>query len=336
MFNLPEGSGLGYAISAITVHKNQNQTFDGSPPTYELFNLANDLHETTDLSASEPDLLASLIPLVEGTHEVANSRYFRSDDEFFTTHNLGVAAYQIGIPDGSGAHNGYRLTPTGTGNGFNYLPYSNGLNESTRFSWILQFPSEGAASFLVGGTNDPTQCLTARIDSSSLTLSINYLGTSITSTTLATEDMPNNRAECLFDIDPTTGIGEFTVGTTSLPFNLATSISPLRFWGYEIESATVQASRPRWQLGDISTTTFDLGFNDENITIDYRSPYSTGQSVTAQYSTDLIDWFDNPPGLLDARSANSQGELLGTWTLSKEGLLPRNNESFFLRVKIEQ
>jgi len=309
---------------------------DGSAPTYELFNLATDLHETTDLSAIEPTILASLIPLVEGTHEVSESRYFRSDDEFFTKTNLTVAAYQIGILDGSGASNGYSLTPSGTGSGFNYLPFSDGLSEQATFTWTMQFPSVGAASFLLGGSNNVATSLAVRIDPSSLSLQVLKNGAAVANTTLAGTDMPGNRAECTMRIDPATGSGEVVIGLTTLAFNMASNIGPLRFWGYEVESNLVQTSRPRWQIGTIDSGAVLLKSGIGAVTGSYRLPYSLGQNITTQYSIDMKTWFDNPPGLLDSRSTNSQGEIQGSWYLSKDSILPRQHDQIFLRIRSSQ
>ncbi|GHC46498.1 sulfatase-like hydrolase/transferase [Roseibacillus persicicus] len=309
---------------------------DGRPPTYELFNLATDLHETTDLSASEPEVLARLIPLVEGTHEVSNFRYFRADDEFFTRTNLTASAYQIGVPDGSGADNGYSLAPDGTGSGFNYLPFSSGLNQVARFTWTMQFPSGGAASLLLGSVNDPAQCFSVWVEPATLSLSASYPGATDASAVLAIADLADNRLECVLELDPTTGKGEVTVGSTVLLFDFAANLGPLRFWGYEVEGATVQVSRPRWQLGRVETAVLDLGQSGDDFVAQYRLPFSPGQSATPQYSFDMQTWFDNPPGLLDTRSASSQGELLGTWTLSKDGLLPRSSKRLFLRSRVKQ
>ncbi|MDB4408783.1 sulfatase-like hydrolase/transferase [Akkermansiaceae bacterium] len=309
---------------------------NSSPPTYELFNLARNLHETTDLSATNPAILASLIPLVEGTHEVPESRYFRSDDEFFTRTNLTASAYQIGIPDGSGASNGYSLDPSGTGSAFNYLPFSDGLNKTVSFTWTLEFPLGGAASLLLGAVNDPSQCLAIQVDPSTLALSVSYPGSPSVNTTLGAGDMPNDRAKCLLKLDPVSGAGEVAIGSTVFPFDLAVNIGPLKFWGYEIKREIVRASRPRWQLGSVESTGLNFGVDSENFTGAYRMPFSSGQTITAQYSSDMITWYDNPPGLLDTRSTNSQGELIGSWSLSKDGLLSRHNGRLFLRNRVER
>jgi len=308
---------------------------DGSPPTYELFNLAADLHETTDLSGSQPAILASLIPLVEGTHEVSDSRYFRADDEFFTQTNLTASAYEIGVPDGSGASNGYSLTPSGTGSGFNYLPFSSGLSEAASFTWTMEFPSSGAASFLLGAVNDPALCLAVRIDPSTLALEVSYEGALVTSGTLIAADIPDGRAECLMRFNPATGAGEVVVGSTGLPFDLAGVVGPLQFWGFEVESTTVRTSRPRWQLGSADAGGVHLHDGSGIIDASYQLPFAAGQSFTTQFSADLIHWHDNPPGLIDTRSTNSRGQIQGTWHLPEGGLLPRHHGQLFLRSRID-
>ncbi|MEP4076698.1 sulfatase-like hydrolase/transferase [Haloferula sp.] len=309
---------------------------DGSPPTYELFNLASDQYETMDMSGSQSGILESLIPLVEGTHEVSDSRYFKSDDEFFTRTNLTASAYQIGIPDGSGADNGYSLSPSGTGSCFNYLPFSEGLNEEATFTWTVEFPSGGAASFLLGGSNDPALCLAVRIDPNTLALEVSHAGSPSTSTTMGMEDLPGDRAECSMRLDPLTGAGEVTVGATVLPFDFGAAIGPLQFWGFEVESSTVRTSRPRWQVG--STDVGALVLHDGTGIIDatYRLPFKLGQTVMPQYSLDLETWFDNPPGLIDVNSVDSQGSLHGSWHLPEDSLLPRYNSQVFLRNRIDQ
>ena len=304
---------------------------NGSPPTYELFNLANDPYETTDLSGSEPGILASLIPLVEGTHEVSDSRYFKADDEFFTRTNLTASAFQIGVPDGGGAENGYRLSPSGTGSCFNYLPFSSGMDEEAVFTWTMQFPSEGAASLLLGGVNDASSCLSVRIHAATRDLVVSHGGDAAASTTLAVEDMPADRAECWMSLDPVSGSGQVVVGSTVLPFDLGTQVSPLRFWGYEVENQVVQVSRPRWQLGSSEAGSVRMGKGTGAIQASYVLPFAPGQSVTAQYSTDLFHWYDDPPGLIDTRSANSQGQIQGSWSLPADSLLPRNHQKIFLR-----
>ncbi|MDP0492268.1 MAG: sulfatase-like hydrolase/transferase [Verrucomicrobiota bacterium JB023] len=308
---------------------------DGRPPTYELFNLATDQHETTDLSLSEPDKLAQLIPLVEGTHEVPNYRYFRADDEFFTKSNLTASAAEMGVPDGSGSENGYTLTPSGVGSGFNYLPFSDGINEMTTFTWSIEFPSGGAASLLLGEVNEVSQCLAVRIESATRELSVSYQGSTWASTTLDASDLTGNRAESALTLEPASGRGSIRVGSTILPFEGGVPINPLRFWGYEVESAAINASRPRWAPASSGAVAVELKDEGGHYAASYRIPFTPGQTVTTQYSTDLQTWHDHPPGLIDTRSTSSQGELLGTWTLSKDSLLPRSQRQLYLRSKVE-
>ncbi|MGD9419943.1 MAG: sulfatase-like hydrolase/transferase [Verrucomicrobiota bacterium JB025] len=304
---------------------------DGSAPTYELFNLADDLYETTDLSATEPEVLARLIPLVEGTHEVALSPYFRADDEFFTLTNLTASAYQTGTPDGSGASNGYSLTPNGTGSGFNYLPFETGLSETATFTWTLEFPSGGAASLLLGGVNDAGSCLAVRVDADAGTVEVSHAGAWAASGGFD----GGNSAECQLRIDPMSGSGELVIGSTVLPFELATAPGALRFWGYQVESETVRASRPRWQVGTIGSGAFQAMEGGGVFDMFYQIPFSVGQSITPQYSTGLDAWYNDPPGLLEIRSTNSQGKLEGTWSLPSDSLLPRQNDRMFLRSAID-
>ncbi|MBK1829919.1 sulfatase-like hydrolase/transferase [Verrucomicrobiaceae bacterium R5-34] len=309
---------------------------NGSAPTYELFNLSNDPYETTDLSASETTILQNLIPLVEGTHEVTRSTYFKADDEFFTWSNLTPAAYQIGTRDGSGAADGYSLTASGTGSGFNYLPFSGGLTQEATFTWTMQFPSGGAASFLLGASNTPSQCLAVRINASNSVLEISYAGSAVTSTTLAAADFPSERAECQMQLNPSTGIGTITIGTTVLNFDLTTSIGPLQFWGYQVESSsTLQASRPRWSLETKRINALEISDGLGAIDVNYQLPFLLGQSITPQYSLDMETWYDNPPGLQDIKSVDSQGQVRGSWSLSKDSLLPRNHSRLFFRARVD-
>ncbi|MGD7654466.1 MAG: hypothetical protein ACQCXQ_14705, partial [Verrucomicrobiales bacterium] len=67
----------------------------------------------------------------------------------------------------------------------------------------------------------------------------------------------------------------------------------------------------------------------------YQIPFSVGQSITPQYSTGLDAWYNDPPGLLEIRSTNSQGKLEGTWSLPSDSLLPRQNDRMFLRSAID-
>jgi hypothetical protein len=113
-----------------------------------------------------------------------------------------------------------------------------------------------------------------------------------------------------------------------LTFDFSASVGPLRFWGYEVESAAVHASRPRWQVG---STHAAIRATSGGINVHYSLPATAGQSVTPQYSTDLGSWHDNPPGLVDVRATNSQGQVEGAWHLPADSLLPRMNERLFLR-----
>ncbi len=301
---------------------------NGSPPTYELYNLATDLYETTNLANIETAVRDRLIPLVEGSHEVTDAKYFTADDEFFTRTNLVAAAYQIDTPDGSGAANGYTLTPTGTGTGFNYLPFETGLIDTATFTWTFEFPSTGAASLLLGPSNDPAQCLGVRVDAASMTLETSFPGAASASAAIGAADLPGNRAECLLSVNPVTGAGKVVLGSTTLTFDFSVSVGPLRFWGYEVESAAVRASRPRWQAGAPHAA---IHATPGGIDVHYSLPATAGQSVTPQYSADLESWHDNPPGLVDIRATNSQGQVEGAWHLPADSLLPRMNERLFLR-----
>ncbi|MGE9270137.1 MAG: sulfatase-like hydrolase/transferase, partial [Verrucomicrobiales bacterium] len=306
----------------------------GSAPTYELFDLEADPYETTDLSARESERLQRLIPLVEGTHEVSSSTYFKADDEFFSWTNLSRAAYQIGTLDGSGAAYGYTLTPSGAGSCFNYLPFEDGLLDSATFTWTFEFPSGGAASLLLGGVNDPEECLAVRIDPQALSLNVSYGGENVASSVLTADDLSGSRAECALDIHPVTGVGEVRLGAQTLTFQAGPAMGALRFWGYLVESASVRASRPRWVLGQHRQSALQIEVKGGFITGAYELPYSPGESTGIQFSFDLENWTDQPPGLLDLRSTNSQGRLQGSWSLSQDSLLPRNNESLFLRARI--
>ncbi|MGJ8657804.1 MAG: sulfatase-like hydrolase/transferase [Akkermansiaceae bacterium] len=307
----------------------------GGVPSYELFDLGVDPYETNDLSASESVVLGRLIPLVEGTHEVPVATYFRADDEFYSKTNLAAAGYVIDTPDGSGASNGYSLTASGVGSGFNYLPFSDGVTGEVSFDWVMQFPAGGAGSFLVSGVNSTGGSLKVRIDADDLRLEVIRNGGVVTSGALAEGDVPSGMAECVMRFNPATGVGEVEVGAVTLDFDLAASFGALRFWGYEVESSTVQTSRPRWQVGASGEGTVVLREGEGLINASYRFPSAVGESVVTQYSTDLITWYDNPPGLLDSRSINSQGEVQGVWNLPMDSLLSRQNERLFLRIKTE-
>ncbi|WP_372806109.1 sulfatase-like hydrolase/transferase [Pontiella sp.] len=308
---------------------------DVSPPTYELFNLAEDLYETNDLSATETEILARMIPLVEGSHEVTMSAYFKADDEFYTKTGLTAASYLFGSYDSAGANNGYTLTPSGTGSGFNYLPFETGLSDSVRFDWKLGFPSSSAASFLVGNANDVSQCLAVRIDASSSQVAVSYPGQTTVSATLAAEDFAGSLAECELVVDPATGAGQVVIGSTSVPFDFSADLGPLRYWGYEVESSAVRASRPRWRVTSPEGGVQQLVDNGDGIlTADYTVPAAHGdEDITTQYSTNLVDWADHPPGLMDLRYTESQGVRRGTWTLPADSLLPRNNNNLYIRIK---
>ncbi|MGD9420344.1 MAG: sulfatase-like hydrolase/transferase [Verrucomicrobiota bacterium JB025] len=310
----------------------RDRATDGSAPTYELFNLASDPYETSDLSGTETAMLGRLIPLVEGTHEVRTSTYFRADDEFFTWSNLTPSAYQIGTPDGSGASNGYSLTSGGTGYGFNYLPFESGLSELVTFTATLQFPSGGAGSLLLGATNDRAQAFAVRIDSDKRLLEVRHQSSVIASGSFVASDFPGSRAEITLVLDPGSGAGEVRLGSLSLPFAVGSSVAPLQFWGFEVESTTMETSRPRWQLGGGLTGSIRLRRESGMLVVEYQQPLlSAGDVVIPQFSYDLRDWHDDPPGLIDLRSAGSQGEVTGVWVLSEDSLLPRNHASLFFR-----
>ncbi|WP_372806107.1 sulfatase-like hydrolase/transferase [Pontiella sp.] len=312
----------------------RDRATDGSAPTYELFNLAADLYETTDLSATETEILARLIPLVEGTHEVPVSTYFKADDEFFTKNSLTVAAHLFGAYDAAGANNGFELTPSGTGSGFNYLPFETGLVHAAQFDWKFNFPSSSAASFLLGEANDASQCLAVRIDAGSSQVVISCPGQTSLMTTLPAADFAGSTAECMLELDPVTGAGQLVVGSTILPFDFATDLGALQFWGYEVESAAVYASRPRWRMMPSTGGVQQLVDGKGILAADYTVPSAHGdEEVVLQYSTDLQGWTANPPGVIDLRSTGSQGELQGSWTLPADSLLPRNNDALFIRVQ---
>lgn len=313
----------------------RDRATNGAAPTYELFNLANDPLEANDLSGSESTRLSRLIPLVEGSHEPTIAAYFKVNDEFFTKSNLTEAAYQIGSPDGTGSSNGYSLTSTATGHGFNYLPFEAGLSSAATFRATLQFPAGGAGSFLLSSTHSPAQALAIRINSDTLLLEIRYQGTVLTSGNFAADDFPTSRAQLTLRLDPNSGSGTARLGTFELPFDLGTTAAPLRFWGYEVEATTMQTSRPQWQLGNTLDGTFVLRMEPGTIVGDYQLPLSAGDSLVPQFSADLQNWFDNPPGLSDLRSTGSQGEVSGRWTLPRDSLLPRSFEQLYFRYRSE-
>ncbi|MGJ8723619.1 MAG: sulfatase-like hydrolase/transferase [Roseibacillus sp.] len=307
----------------------------GAAPTYELFNLANDPLEANNLSGSEAALLNRLIPLVEGSHEPTLGAYFKVNDEFFTKSNLTESAFQIDTPDGTGTSNGYSLVSSGTGHGFNYLPFETGLSEPTSFNATLQFPSGGAGSFLLSPINDPAQALAVRINSDTLLLEVLHQGSLIANDSFTTADFSGNRAELTLVLDPNNGVGEVQLGSFALSFNLGTAISPLQFWGYQVESTTLQTSRPQWQIGTGLNGTFCIRMEPGSILGDYQLPLSAGNALVPQFSYDLKNWFDNPPGLIDLRSTGSQGEVSGLWTLPDDSLLPRSTEQLFFRYRSE-
>ena len=311
----------------------RDRATDGSAPTYELFNLASDPYETTDLSGTETTIFNRLIPLVEGTHEVRDSTYFRTDDEFFTLSNLTPSAFQIGPIDGSGASNGYSLTSGSTGYGFNYLPFENGVGERASFTSILQFPTGGAGSFLLGSTTNRTQALAVRVDSDALLIEVRNQTGALASGNFAAGDFPGNRAELTLEIDPVSGTGEVRLGGFSLPFNVGAAIAPLQFWGYEVESTTMESSRPKWSLGSRATGSIRLWNGPGAIFGDYLLPASPGDTLVPQFSYDLFTWHNNPPGLIDLRSTGSQGGVSGTWMLAEDSILPRSTDQLFFRYR---
>ena len=311
----------------------RDRATNGSAPNYELFNLATDPLEANDLSGTETALLNRLIPLVEGSHEPTVSQYFKVNDEFFSKSNLAESAYQIGTPNGTGASNGYSLTSNGTGRGFTYLPFETGLDQAAVYNAIMQFPSGGAGSFLLTPVNDPAQSLAIRIDSDALLLEVRHQGNLIASDNFSAEDFPNNRAELSLLFDPTTGTGGVELGGFTLAFELDTAIAPLQFWGYEVEDTTLQAGRPQWQLGTGLDGDFSIRMEPGSLVGEYQFPLSAGDNLVPQFSHDLQEWHDNPPGLIDLRSTGSQGEGSGFWTLSEDSLLLRNSDKLFFRYR---
>ncbi|MFC7338855.1 sulfatase-like hydrolase/transferase [Haloferula chungangensis] len=308
---------------------------DGSAPSYELFNLASDPYETTDLSGTETSILGKLIPLVEGTHEVRGATYFRTDDEFFTLNNLTPSAFQIGPPDGSGASNGYRLSSGGTGYGFNYLPFEDGLSEPVSFTSVLQFPAGGAGSFLLSSTTNRAQAIAVRVDSDAMLLEVRNQSGVLSSKDFKPADFPNSRAEVTLEIDPLSGAGEVRLGNASLSFNAGGPMSPLQFWGYEVEGTTLEVNRPQWRLESRKTSSIHLDEESGFLVGGYRLPLSVGDDLVPQFSHDLREWHDNPPGFIHQRSMGSQGEVSGTWYLGQDGLLARSTASLFLRYRID-
>jgi len=295
-----------------------------NPPTYELFDLATDINEATNLATARPDILNPLIPLVDGSHEATAA--FRPDDEFFSRNNLTPAYGSLDFP--------FKLTPTGAGTGFNYLPFVTGLNQSATFYWKFQFPSAGAAAFLLGTNNNAAQTLAVRFDPATRQLSVSYPGKPAVTTNLPAADFTNSIADCRLALDPVTGAGQVFVGSSAVAFNFATAVGPLRFWGYQVETAMIQASQPRWRITDGTLGRITLQRVGNRLVGDYAISGIVGSQVIHQYSPDLQNWYDNPPGLSDIRATGSQGATEGRLTLPMDGVLSGYNQ-LFLRLRVQ-
>ncbi len=306
---------------------------DGSPPTYELFNLVSDPYEETNLAGSQSAIRDRLIRLVEGTHEPTDAQYFKFNDEFFTKTNINESAFVIAPPDGTGRSDGYRLATTGTGSCFNYLPFENGLNERAVFGWTMQFPSGGTAALLLGPVNDPAQCFQVRIDSQTREATVSEPGGGSATVTLAAADFPANRAECLLTVDPSSGVGTLNIGSSSLPFNFSRALGPFFYWGYEVTGTALECSRPQWTTGAAGSASNRIRIVDGMTRVDYSLPTLLGEAGVPQYSRDLVNWFDNPPGSIDLRSSGSQHGGEGVLLLPAESLLPRLHDRLFFRIR---
>ncbi|GHC48709.1 hypothetical protein GCM10007100_13300 [Roseibacillus persicicus] len=307
---------------------------DINPPNYELFNLASDPLESNDLSGSESEILNRLIPLIEGTHEVPVDRYYRDFEEFFVQSGFSDnSGFKIRELDGSGASNGYSLTSTNVGYGFNYLPFETGLSQAVTFDLVMQFPSGGAGSFLLGASDTRAEALALRIDSDNQLLEVLSQGNAIASGQFQAADFAGNRAELTLAFAPTTGVGEVQLGDFSLSFSAGTSFNPLQFWGYEVENTTMETSRPRWKLGSFAGAAIDLKQQGGSLFGSYQLPLSVGETVVPQYSFNLETWYDHPPGLRVAQSSGSQGEVFGFWALPDDNFLRQNSERLFLRYR---
>ncbi|MGD7654467.1 MAG: hypothetical protein ACQCXQ_14710, partial [Verrucomicrobiales bacterium] len=134
---------------------------------------------------------------------------------------------------------------------------------------------------MLGGVNEAGSSQAVREDADAGTVEVSHAGAWAASGGFD----GGNSAECQLRIDPMSGSGELVIGSTVLPFELATAPGALRFWGYQVESETVRASRPRWQVGTIGSGAFQAMEGGGVFDMFYQIPFSVGQSITPQYST---------------------------------------------------
>jgi autotransporter-associated beta strand protein len=196
-----------------------------------LYNLSNDVAETTDVSASNPALASQINQVMAARHRL-NTNFFRGKDEFPIISPANLALSDVGI--------GYQLSTNGTV-GYVLKPTEQTITTSFQVQVQIQLVSASGyaanGSLIFGNGTNLTNCIRAEVSGDDRKFRLIYAAQSSEMNFVAGDD-PFRIMNLDVAYSPMTGVLELIEGTnTPLFLTLTNSPTQVTQYGYYVNRA---------------------------------------------------------------------------------------------------
>lgn len=230
--------------------------------TRELYHLANDPAESSNLAASDPAKLAELERIMDSSRDL--SEFFpRPNDEFPVFSGVAVAYGAMGVRlDGTG----HAIAP---------------LHDDVTGSCEFHVGIHNAGGFLFGSGNDPSQMV--RVNAAGGQVTISYLGQTMSQAIGGSEfAIAWNRTSATVTV----------TGQSGTPLSLALNTPPalIRYIGYAVNGTATDFTPAVLQLSLPELDAWHWETTSEGLRIRYSRPVQTDATYAHESSVNLKDW----------------------------------------------
>lgn len=259
----------------------------------KLFDLANDVDESSDVASAHPDIVEQ-IDRIMGAHHTLSHYFFRDEDEFPIWSQVSFSLESPGV----------ELTPTASSGGYALTPLEKTVTGQIRFTVEMKMKSDTGninGIFMLGPDNNINNMLKCELRGDQSKYVITHQSQSV-----EVPFQPDEDSSRLFELevayDTVTGIVEFTDGVKTLEMTLNSPISELNYTGIAVDNAVtvfgpVGVHLPIPPLTDPLASTF-IG---ERFSVLYnRSTTDIGNYIYEE-SADLAAWAEATPFLEQPR-----------------------------------
>jgi len=196
-----------------------------------LYNLANDVAETTDVSAANPGLASQINQIMAARHRL-NTNFFRGKDEFPVISPANLALSAVGI--------GYQLSTNGTV-GYVLKPTEQTITSGFQFQFQVQLVSASGyatnGALLFGDGTSLTNCIRAEVSGDARQFRLAY-GAQTNELNFASADDPFRIMNLEVAFSPASGALELIEGTnTPLFLTLTNGPRQVSQYGYSVNRA---------------------------------------------------------------------------------------------------